>query len=61
MLEAGRVLNFSAGPSAVPLPVLKQAQQEMLNYNGSGCSVMELSHRYVDFISTGFYIALMLR
>ncbi|XP_022653956.1 phosphoserine aminotransferase-like isoform X2 [Varroa jacobsoni] len=49
MSEASRMLNFSAGPSALPLPVLKQAQQEMLNYNGSGCSVMELSHRSTTF------------
>lgn len=45
MADHGRVLNFSAGPSAVPLDVLKQAQADMLNFNGSGCSVMELSHR----------------
>jgi len=42
---SGRVLNFSAGPSAIPEDVLVEAQQEMLNYRNSGCSVMELSHR----------------
>ncbi|MBO5560142.1 MAG: phosphoserine aminotransferase, partial [Firmicutes bacterium] len=31
-----RVYNFSAGPSMLPLPVLEQAQKEMLDYNGSG-------------------------
>ncbi|HZG72458.1 MAG TPA: 3-phosphoserine/phosphohydroxythreonine transaminase [Chondromyces sp.] len=40
-----RVYNFSAGPSMLPLPVLEKAQKEMVNYNGSGMSVMELSHR----------------
>ena len=41
----GRVYNFSAGPSMLPESVLKQAQAEMLDYNGSGMSVMEMSHR----------------
>jgi len=40
-----RVYNFSAGPACLPESVLKQAQSEMLNYNGSGMSVMEMSHR----------------
>ncbi|MEM5947083.1 3-phosphoserine/phosphohydroxythreonine transaminase [Spirochaetia bacterium 38H-sp] len=40
-----RVYNFSAGPSALPEEVLKQAAEEMLNYQGSGMSVMEMSHR----------------
>ena len=40
-----RVYNFSAGPSMLPVEVLEQAQKEMLNYNGSGMSVMEMSHR----------------
>ena len=40
-----RVYNFSAGPSMLPLEVLEQAQKDMLNYNGSGMSVMEMSHR----------------
>lgn len=39
------VYNFSAGPAVLPKPVLKKAQQELLNYHGSGMSVMELSHR----------------
>ena len=41
----GRVYNFSAGPSMLPLEVLKRAQAEMLDCNGSGQSVMEMSHR----------------
>ena len=40
-----RVYNFSAGPSMLPESVLEQAASEMLNYNGSGMSVMEMSHR----------------
>lgn len=40
-----RVYNFSAGPSVLPVEVLEQAQKEMVNYNGSGMSVMEMSHR----------------
>ncbi|MBM7540995.1 3-phosphoserine/phosphohydroxythreonine transaminase [Amphibacillus cookii] len=39
------VYNFSAGPSALPKSVLKKAQDELLNYDHSGMSVMELSHR----------------
>ncbi len=40
-----RVFNFSAGPSVLPLEVLQEAQKDLLNYNGSGMSVMEMSHR----------------
>ncbi len=40
-----RVYNFNPGPSALPLPVLEQAQHELLDYQGTGMSVMELSHR----------------
>lgn len=40
-----RVYNFSAGPSMLPESVLKRASAEMLDYNGSGQSVMEMSHR----------------
>ena len=41
----GRIYNFSAGPAMLPEEVLKQAAAEMLDYNGSGMSVMEMSHR----------------
>ncbi|MFW5782546.1 MAG: 3-phosphoserine/phosphohydroxythreonine transaminase [Candidatus Muiribacteriaceae bacterium] len=41
----GRVFNFSAGPAVLPESVLKEAQSEMLDYRGSGMSVMEMSHR----------------
>ncbi|HBQ63738.1 MAG TPA: 3-phosphoserine/phosphohydroxythreonine aminotransferase, partial [Clostridiales bacterium] len=40
-----RIYNFSAGPSMLPEPVLKKAADEMLDYQGSGMSVMEMSHR----------------
>ena len=40
-----RVYNFSAGPSILPEEVLKKAASEMLDYRGSGQSVMEMSHR----------------
>ncbi len=40
-----RIYNFSAGPSMMPLPVLERAASEMTDYNGSGMSVMEMSHR----------------
>lgn len=44
-MEKGRVLNFAAGPSCLPLAVLERAQKELLNYEGTGMSVMEMSHR----------------
>lgn len=40
-----RVYNFNPGPSALPLPVLEQAQQELLDFQGSGMSILEVSHR----------------
>ncbi len=42
---AKRVYNFNAGPAALPLPVLEQIRDELLDYKGSGMSVMEHSHR----------------
>lgn len=51
----GRVYNFSAGPAVLPEEVLKEAAAEMLDYNGSGMSVMEMSHRskvYDEIIKT---------
>ena len=44
-----RVYNFSAGPAVLPEEVLKEAQAEMLDYNGTGMSVMEMSHRSKAF------------
>ncbi|MFO1293926.1 MAG: 3-phosphoserine/phosphohydroxythreonine transaminase [Rubrivivax sp.] len=46
-----RVFNFSAGPAALPEPVLRQAAAEMLDWHGSGMSVMEMSHRGKEFIA----------
>ena len=46
-----RVFNFSAGPATLPEVVLKQAQNEILDWQGSGMSVMEMSHRGADFMS----------
>ena len=46
-----RVYNFSAGPAALPEDVLQQAQAEMLDWHGSGMSVMEMSHRGKEFMS----------
>jgi phosphoserine aminotransferase len=45
------VYNFSPGPCCLPDKVLKQAQAELLNWNGTGMSVMEISHRSPHFIS----------
>ena len=44
-----RVYNFSAGPAAMPEPVLQRAQAELLDWNGRGMSVMEVSHRSAAF------------
>ncbi len=47
----GRVFNFSAGPAVLPQPVLEKARDEMLDWHGSGMSVMEMSHRGKEFIA----------
>lgn len=44
-----KVFNFSAGPAMLPEEVLKRAQAEMLDWNGSGMSIMELGHRGPEF------------
>ena len=49
MSDYNRVYNFSAGPSMLPVEVLEKVQKDMLNYGGSGQSVMEMSHRSKDF------------
>lgn len=49
MSEFKRVHNFNAGPSALPLEVLQEAQAEFLDYRGAGMSVMEMSHRSKEF------------
>ncbi len=46
-----RVFNFSPGPATLPEPVLRKAAEEMLDWHGSGMSVMEMSHRGKEFIA----------
>jgi phosphoserine aminotransferase len=46
-----RVYNFSAGPAILPEPVLRQAQEEMLDWQGSGMCVAEMSHRGKEFMA----------
>ncbi len=45
------IYNFSAGPAVLPRDVLKQAREELLDWHGSGMSVMEMSHRGKEFMS----------
>ena len=49
MAAYDRIFNFSAGPSMLPVPALERAAKEMMNYGGSGMSVMEMSHRSKAF------------
>ena len=44
-MKYDRIYNFSAGPAMMPEPVLEEIRDEMLNYQGSGMCVMEMSHR----------------
>lgn len=46
-----RAFNFSAGPATLPESVLRQAQAEMLEWNGVGASIVEISHRSADFVA----------
>ena len=46
-----RVFNFAAGPATLPLTVLEQASREMTDWQGSGMSVMEISHRSAAFVA----------
>ncbi len=48
-MKMGRVYNFSAGPAVLPEEVLKAAAEEMMDYKGTGMSVMEMSHRSKAF------------
>ena len=56
-----RVYNFSAGPSQLPVEVLKKAADEMLSWNGTGMSVMEMSHRTKEYESIIFGAEELLR
>jgi phosphoserine aminotransferase len=48
-MKADRIHNFNPGPAALPLPVLEEIQQSFLNYQGSGMSIVEMSHRSKEF------------
>ena len=47
-----RVHNFSAGPAALPEPVLERIREDIPDWSGTGMSVMEVSHRGRDFVET---------
>ena len=44
-----RIYNFSPGPAVLPLPVLEEAQRDLVSYPGAGCSILEISHRSKTF------------
>src|SRR5574343_638257 len=46
-----RIWNFSAGPAVLPAEVLEQVKDELLDWHGAGCGVMEMSHRGKEFTS----------
>ena len=46
---AKRAFNFNAGPAALPLSVLERMREELLDYRGTGMSVMEMSHRSAEY------------
>lgn len=48
---SARKYNFSAGPAMLPLDVLEEAQEDLVNYKGTGMSVLEMSHRGKDFMA----------
>jgi len=48
---AERIYNFNAGPAALPLPVLEEIKKDMLNFQGTGMSILEVSHRSKPFES----------
>ena len=56
-----RVFNFAAGPSTLPLPVLEQAQKEFLDYQGTGMSIIEMSHRGKPFMAVNAEANALLR
>ena len=49
LISTKRAYNFNAGPSALPVEVLEKAQEELVNFNSSGMSIMEMSHRSKDY------------
>lgn len=49
-MEYNRIYNFSSGPAVMPVSVLEQIRDELLNYGHTGMSVMEMSHRSQSFL-----------
>jgi phosphoserine aminotransferase len=49
MSSTSRIFNFSAGPAVLPLPVLEQAQRDLVSFPGAGMSILEMSHRSAAF------------
>ncbi len=49
--EKSCAYNFCAGPAALPTAVLEKAQQELLDWQGKGLSIMEMSHRSADYVA----------
>ena len=56
-----RVFNFAAGPSTLPLPVLEEAQKDLLDFNGTGMSIVEMSHRSKPFMAVNAEAQALLR
>ena len=56
-----RVYNFAAGPSTLPLPVLEEAQRDLLDYQGTGMSITEMSHRGKTFMAVNAEANALLR
>ena len=56
-----RVFNFSAGPAALPLEVLEQVREELIDWHGSGTSIMEVSHRGKAFVAVANEAQALLR
>ncbi|MBQ9513738.1 MAG: 3-phosphoserine/phosphohydroxythreonine transaminase [Clostridia bacterium] len=56
-----RVFNFAAGPSTLPLPVLEEAKKDLLDYQGTGMSIMEMSHRGKTFMEVNAEANALLR
>ena len=56
-----RVYNFAAGPSTLPVSVLEEAQRELLDYQGTGMSIVEMSHRGKPFMAVNAEANALLR
>lgn len=60
-MERSEIINFGAGPSALPTSVLEKANQGLLNYNGTGIGLVELSHRSKEFSDLNDNLELLIR